>query len=86
MDGQRGVSLRHRQHGASSSDRGNRRARSAVEGHIDQSAQVVTTGRGNLDAVRNWVTAAAASVPPNAAGEKKIILPIVQKGHSKVLQ
>ena len=56
-----------------------------LKGHIDQSAQVVTTGRGNLDAVRNWVTAAAASVPPNDAGEK-IMLPIVQKGISKVLQ
>jgi hypothetical protein len=46
---------------------------------------VVTTGRGNLDAVRNWGTAAAASVPPNYAGEK-LMLPIVQKGLSKVLQ
>ncbi|MDO3635904.1 EspA/EspE family type VII secretion system effector, partial [Mycolicibacterium arseniciresistens] len=31
---------------------------------LDQAADVVTTGRGNLDAVRQWVTDAANSVPP----------------------
>ena len=55
-----------------------------LKGHIDQSAQVVNTGRGNLDAVRNWVTAAAASVPQNSAGEK-MMLPIVQKGITEVM-
>lgn len=31
---------------------------------VDQSAQVVATGRQNLDQVRQWVTDAANSVPP----------------------
>jgi uncharacterized protein YukE len=46
---------------------------------VDQSAQVVTTGRTNLDAVRKCVLDAAAHVPQNAAGER-MLLPIVQKG------
>lgn len=35
---------------------------------IDQSAQIVTAGRRELDSVRRWVLAAAASVPDNQAG------------------
>ena len=57
------------------------RLRSAV----DQSATVVATGRGNLDAVRKWVLDAAASVPRNAAGER-MLLPIVQKGITQVAE
>lgn len=57
------------------------RLRSAV----DQSAAVVATGRGNLDAVRKWVLDAAASVPRNAAGER-MLLPIVQRGISQVAE
>ncbi|MDT5014462.1 MAG: hypothetical protein QOD39_622, partial [Mycobacterium sp.] len=55
-----------------------------VKTQVDQSAQVVTTGHGNLDAVRRWVLDAAASVPQNAAGER-MMLPIVQKGIGDVI-
>lgn len=55
-----------------------------LRAQIDQSAQVVTSGRGNLDAVRQWVMAAASSVPQNAAGER-MLLPIVQKGIGEVV-
>ncbi len=50
---------------------------------VDQSAQVVATGRQNLDAVRNWVMAAAASVPPGP-NRDQMLLPIVQKGLSRI--
>src|SRR5689334_5238842 len=33
-----------------------------LKAQIDRSSQVVTTGRGNLDAVRKWVLDAAATV------------------------
>lgn len=51
---------------------------------IDQSAQVVITGRGKLEAVRRWVLDAAASVPQNAAGQQ-MLLPIVQKGITEII-
>jgi hypothetical protein len=54
-----------------------------LRAHIDQSARTVATGRADLDAVRKWVTAAAASVPQTAARER-MLLPIVQKGLSDV--
>ena len=50
---------------------------------VDASAQVVTNGRRDLDSVRTWVLAAAASVPKNPAGERTL-LPIVSKGLSQV--
>jgi len=50
---------------------------------IDQSAQVIATGRQNLDAVRNWVMAAAASVPPGP-NRDQMLLPIVKKGLSRI--
>jgi uncharacterized protein YukE len=46
---------------------------------VDRSAAVVTNGRQQLDAVREWVVAAAASVPQNARGEQMLV-PIVAKG------
>ena len=52
---------------------------------VDQSAQVVAAGRRDLDAVRQWVVAAANSVPPGKAGEQ-MMLPIVQKGISQVME
>src|SRR5262245_48431861 len=55
-----------------------------LKAQIDRSAQVVTTGRGDLDAVRTRVLRAAASVPQNAAGER-MLLPIVQKGIGEVV-
>jgi hypothetical protein len=39
-----------------------------LSAHVDQSAQAVTKGRQDLDAVRKWVVDAAGSVPNNAAG------------------
>lgn len=56
-----------------------------LRAQLDRSARVVTTGRGNLDAVHQWVMAAASSVPQNAAGER-MLLPIVQKGIGEVVE
>lgn len=39
---------------------------------VDRSAAIVAAGRRELDAVREWVRAAAASVPNNAAGERML--------------
>ena len=50
---------------------------------IDQSAQVIATGRQNMDAVRNWVMAAASSVPPGP-NRDQMLLPIVKKGLSRI--
>lgn len=40
---------------------------------IDRSAHVVTTGRRNLDALRQWVTDAANSVPPGQQREAQLM-------------
>jgi hypothetical protein len=50
-----------------------------LSAHVDQSAEVVAAGRRNLDAVRQWVVDAAASVPPGQAGET-MKMAIAQKG------
>jgi hypothetical protein len=50
---------------------------------VDYSAQVVEAGRRNLDAVRQWVVDAAASVPPGQAGETTKMA-IAQKGLSQL--
>lgn len=47
--------------------------------HVSESANVVATGRQNLDSLRQWVVDAAASVPPGKYREQ-LLLPIVQKG------
>jgi hypothetical protein len=54
-----------------------------LSAHVDQSAQAVAAGRRDLDAVRNWVVDAAASVPQNAAGER-MEMAIAQKRISQV--
>jgi hypothetical protein len=54
-----------------------------LSAHVDQSAEVVSAGRRDLDAVRKWVVDAAASVPPGQAGEQ-MRLAIVQKGIAQV--
>jgi EspA-like secreted protein len=54
-----------------------------LSAHVDQSAEVVSTGRRDLDAVRKWVVDAAASAPQNAAGER-MQMAIVQKGLSQL--
>jgi hypothetical protein len=50
---------------------------------VDNSAQVVDAGRRNLDAVRQWVVDAAASVPPGQAGET-MKMAIAQRGLSQL--
>lgn len=50
---------------------------------VDNSAQVVDAGRRDLDAIRQWVQAAAASVPPGKAGDQ-IRMAIAQKGLARL--
>lgn len=50
---------------------------------VNQSTQIVATGRQNLDAVRQWVLDAAASVP-SGKNREQLLMPIVQKGLSHV--
>jgi hypothetical protein len=50
---------------------------------VNQSAQIVTSGRAELDSIRDWVVSAASSVPDNQAGQN-MLLPIVSKGMSEV--
>lgn len=52
---------------------------------VDRSAQVVAAGRRDLDAVKQWVLSAAASVPPNAAGECALIA-VVSRGVGEVAE
>ena len=52
---------------------------------IDRSAQIVTAGRRDLEAIREWVIAAAASVPRNRAGEL-MVAPIVQQGLAQLAE
>ena len=40
---------------------------------VDQSAQIVTAGRRDLDALRQWVTGAANSVPPGRQREAQLM-------------
>lgn len=51
---------------------------------VDRSAEVVAAGRRDLDAVRQWVSDAAATVPNNAAGERMLI-PVVGKGAGEIV-
>ncbi|MDT5195898.1 MAG: hypothetical protein QOH20_2652, partial [Mycobacterium sp.] len=50
-----------------------------LSAQVNQSSQVVEAGRRNLDALRQWVVDAAASVPPDK-NRDQMLLPIVQKG------
>jgi len=50
---------------------------------VDRSAEVVATGRRNLDAVRKWVLDMASTVPQNSTGEQ-MLLPVVQRGITDV--
>ena len=52
---------------------------------IDQSAQIVARGRQELDAIREWVVAAAANAPRSRAGEI-MIASIVRKGLSQLTE
>jgi EspA/EspE family len=55
-----------------------------LSAQVDRSAEVVTKGRQDLDAVRKWVVDAAASVPNDAAGQR-LLVPIVNKGISQMI-
>jgi uncharacterized protein YukE len=50
---------------------------------IDRSAQVVTAGRRDLDAVRKWVHDAAATVPPGQ-NRDRMLYPIVSRGAHEI--
>lgn len=50
---------------------------------VDRSAAVVSHGRQQLDSVKDWVLAAAGSVPKGTAGEQMLV-PIVAKGCSDI--
>ncbi|MBX7432576.1 DUF4226 domain-containing protein [Mycobacterium sp. Y57] len=54
-----------------------------LSAHVTESAQVVATGRRNLDAIRQWVLSAAQSVPPGPNREQ-MLMPIVSKGLARV--
>jgi hypothetical protein len=48
---------------------------------VTNAANVVSTGRQNLDSVKSWVTSMAASIPDTDAEERdRKLLPIVNKG------
>ena len=50
---------------------------------VDRSAAVVAAGRRDLEAVKKWVSDAAATVPNTPAGES-MLWPIVSKGSSEI--
>lgn len=52
---------------------------------VTESAQVVSTGRQNLDTVRQWVLDAAASVPAGKTREQ-MLMPIVKSGLGQVTE
>jgi hypothetical protein len=52
---------------------------------VDRSAAVVAAGRRDLDAVRQWVVDAAATVPRTPAGEQ-MLWPVVSKGAGDVAE
>jgi hypothetical protein len=55
-----------------------------LSSHVNQSAEVVASGRRDLDAVRKWVTDAAATVPPGK-DQDRMLMPIVNKGIGQVI-
>jgi hypothetical protein len=56
----------------------------SLAAHVNQAAEVVTNGRTQLDAVRTWVSDAAASVPPGKDRDR-MLMPIVNKGIGQVI-
>jgi hypothetical protein len=50
---------------------------------VDQSAAVVAAGRRDLDAVRQWVVDAAATIPRTAASER-MLWPVISKGSDEI--
>ncbi|GAB3237065.1 hypothetical protein GCM10027535_48640 [Mycolicibacterium hippocampi] len=56
-----------------------------LRAEVDRSAAVVTAGRRDLDAVRDWVTNAAATVPQTPQGER-MLYPVVSRGSGEVVE
>jgi uncharacterized protein YukE len=56
-----------------------------LRSEVDRSAAVVAAGRRDLDGVRQWVHAAASSVPRNSAGER-MLFPVVSKGANDIAE
>ena len=52
---------------------------------VNNSAQVVSAGRQNIDAVRQWVNDAAATVPPGQ-NRDRMLYPIVSKGAGEIAE
>lgn len=52
---------------------------------VDRSAAVVAHGRQQLDSIKDWVLAAAGSVPKGPAGEQMLV-PIVARGCSDITE
>jgi hypothetical protein len=52
---------------------------------VDRSATVVAAGRRDLDAVRQWVTDTAATLPRTAAGDR-MLWPVVSKGAGDIAE
>jgi hypothetical protein len=50
---------------------------------VDRSAAVVTAGRRELEAVKQWVSDAAATVPNTPAGQR-MLWPVISKGSSEI--
>ncbi|KUI05943.1 EspA/EspE family type VII secretion system effector [Mycobacterium sp. IS-3022] len=54
-----------------------------LKAEVDRSAAVVAAGRRDLEAVRQWVVDAAATVPRTALGEQ-MLWPVISRGASEV--
>ncbi|MGE0216003.1 EspA/EspE family type VII secretion system effector [Mycolicibacterium sp.] len=56
-----------------------------LRAEIDRSAAVVSAGRRDLDAVREWVSNAAATVPRTPEGER-MLYPVVSRGSGEIAE
>ncbi|MEO3758220.1 EspA/EspE family type VII secretion system effector [Mycobacterium sp. B14F4] len=56
-----------------------------LKAEVDRSAAVVSAGRRDLEAVRQWVVDAAATVPNTALGER-MLWPVISKGAGEVAE
>ncbi|OBI76664.1 EspA/EspE family type VII secretion system effector [Mycobacterium sp. E740] len=56
-----------------------------LKAEVDRSAAVVSAGRRDLEAVRQWVVDAAATVPRTALGEQ-MLWPVVSRGAAEVAE
>jgi uncharacterized protein YukE len=52
---------------------------------VQRSADVVRTGRQDMDTVRQWVSSVASTLPNNAVGQS-MLWPVVSKGSAEVQQ